>query len=162
MSAPIERPSGQQHSTVAVRGNCALALTQVAIVNYIISFSYPVKCILKLLIDIGPMKYRTFHFSTCPLVLFAGLSTCQYAWAFHSEAEEELLNMLPALQKEETTWPELRSMGVGWWLRSTNKLRRCIEKVRQLMALANYHYQYWSLCLKYKQWPSARFVNCIV
>lgn len=62
-----------------------------------------------------------------------GLSTCHYAWAFHSEAEEELLNMLPALQKGEPTWPELRSMGVGWWLRSTNKLRRCIEKVRQLM-----------------------------
>ncbi|MEQ2199428.1 hypothetical protein XENOCAPTIV_027258, partial [Xenoophorus captivus] len=58
-----------------------------------------------------------------------GLSTCQYAWAFHSEAEEELLNMLPALQKGETTWAELRAMGVGWWLRSTNKLRRCIEKV---------------------------------
>lgn len=70
--------------------------------------------------------------------------------------------MLPALQKEETTWPELRSMGVGWWLRSTNKLRRCIEKVRQLMAFANYHYQFRSLCLKYKQWPSASFVNCIV
>ncbi|KAM7391388.1 hypothetical protein PAMP_022082 [Pampus punctatissimus] len=45
------------------------------------------------------------------------------------QAEEELLNMLPALQKGEPTWPELRSMGVGWWLRSTNKLRRCIEKV---------------------------------
>ncbi|XP_055017925.1 dmX-like protein 1 [Boleophthalmus pectinirostris] len=58
-----------------------------------------------------------------------GLSTCHYAWAFHSDAEEELLNMLPALQKDEPTWPELRSMGVGWWLRSTNKLRRCIEKV---------------------------------
>uniref|UniRef100_A0A3B4BDG4 RAVE complex protein Rav1 C-terminal domain-containing protein n=1 Tax=Periophthalmus magnuspinnatus TaxID=409849 RepID=A0A3B4BDG4_9GOBI len=58
-----------------------------------------------------------------------GLSTCHYAWAFHSDAEEELLNMLPALQKDEPTWSELRSMGVGWWLRSTNKLRRCIEKV---------------------------------
>ncbi|KAM9810580.1 dmX-like protein 1 [Neosynchiropus ocellatus] len=62
-------------------------------------------------------------------LLRQGLSTCHYAWAFHSEAEEELLNMLPALQKGEPTWPELRSMGVGWWLRSTNKLRRCIEKV---------------------------------
>ncbi|XP_067270720.1 dmX-like protein 1 [Pseudorasbora parva] len=58
-----------------------------------------------------------------------GLSTCHYAWAFHSEAEEELLHMLPALQKGEPTWPDLRAMGVGWWLRSTNKLRRCIEKV---------------------------------
>uniref|UniRef100_A0A671L0G7 DmX-like protein 1 n=1 Tax=Sinocyclocheilus anshuiensis TaxID=1608454 RepID=A0A671L0G7_9TELE len=62
-------------------------------------------------------------------LLCQGLSTCHYAWAFHSEAEEELLNMLPALQKGEPTWPELRAMGMGWWLRSTNKLRRCIEKV---------------------------------
>uniref|UniRef100_A0A3P9AEL0 RAVE complex protein Rav1 C-terminal domain-containing protein n=1 Tax=Esox lucius TaxID=8010 RepID=A0A3P9AEL0_ESOLU len=57
------------------------------------------------------------------------LSTGHYVWAFHSEAEEELLNMLPAMQKGDPTWPELRAMGVGWWLRSTNKLRRCIEKV---------------------------------
>lgn len=42
--------------------------------------------------------------------------------------------MLPSLQKNDPTWPELRSMGVGWWLRSTNKLRRCIEKVRSLMS----------------------------
>lgn len=37
--------------------------------------------------------------------------------------------MLPCMQKGEPTWPELKAMGVGWWLRSTNKLRRCIEKV---------------------------------
>lgn len=73
-------------------------------------------------------------FCTCAFHLSAGLSTCHYAWAFHSEAEEELLNMLPALQKGEPTWPELRSMGVGWWLRSTNKLRRCIEKVKRKMS----------------------------
>ena len=59
----------------------------------------------------------------------AGLSTSHYAWAFHSEAEEELLNMLPALQKGDPAWPELRAMGLGWWLRSTPRLRRCIEKV---------------------------------
>uniref|UniRef100_A0A8C5CXB7 Dmx like 1 n=1 Tax=Gadus morhua TaxID=8049 RepID=A0A8C5CXB7_GADMO len=62
-------------------------------------------------------------------LLRQGLSTCHFAWAFHSEAEEELLNMLPAHQRGEPSWTELRSMGLGWWLRSTNKLRRCIEKV---------------------------------
>lgn len=72
---------------------------------------------------------------SCSFLTPSGLSMCHYAWAFHSEAEEELLNMLPALQKGEPTWPELRSMGVGWWLRSTNKLRRCIEKVRQRIML---------------------------
>lgn len=38
--------------------------------------------------------------------------------------------MLPALQKDDPTWHELRAMGVGWWLRSSSRLRRCMEKVR--------------------------------
>lgn len=89
------------------------------------------ECGLKFLLSV---RLHTFLSTSLPpahrvQLLRQGLSTCHYAWAFHSEAEEELLNMLPALQKGEPTWPELRSMGVGWWLRSTNKLRRCIEKV---------------------------------
>ncbi|KAK2899244.1 hypothetical protein Q8A67_010662 [Cirrhinus molitorella] len=89
------------------------------------------ECGLKFLLAV---RLHTFLLTSLPPAHRAqlscqGLSTCHYAWAFHSEAEEELLNMLPALQKGEPTWPELRAMGVGWWLRSTNKLRRCIEKV---------------------------------
>uniref|UniRef100_A0A3B5LTZ7 Dmx like 1 n=1 Tax=Xiphophorus couchianus TaxID=32473 RepID=A0A3B5LTZ7_9TELE len=88
------------------------------------------ECGLKFLLAV---RLHTFLLTSLPPVhraqLLRQLSTCQYAWAFHSEAEEELLNMLPALQKGEPTWAELRAMGVGWWLRSTNKLRRCIEKV---------------------------------
>ncbi|XP_041855596.1 dmX-like protein 1 isoform X2 [Melanotaenia boesemani] len=89
------------------------------------------ECGLKFLLAV---RLHTFLSTSLPpahraQLLRQGLSTCHYAWAFHSEAEEELLNMLPALQKGEPTWPELRSMGIGWWLRSTDKLRRCIEKV---------------------------------
>uniref|UniRef100_A0A8C5GTE0 RAVE complex protein Rav1 C-terminal domain-containing protein n=1 Tax=Gouania willdenowi TaxID=441366 RepID=A0A8C5GTE0_GOUWI len=89
------------------------------------------ECGLKFLLAV---RLHTFLSTSMPpahraQLLREGLSTCHYAWAFHSEAEEELLHMLPVLQKGEPTWPELRSMGVGWWLRSTNKLRRCIEKV---------------------------------
>ncbi|XP_077146958.1 dmX-like protein 1 isoform X1 [Ranitomeya variabilis] len=58
-----------------------------------------------------------------------GLSTGDFAWAFHSVAEEELLATLPAMQKGDPTWAELRAMGVGWWVRNTNSLRRCIEKI---------------------------------
>ncbi|XP_063820250.1 dmX-like protein 1 isoform X2 [Pseudophryne corroboree] len=58
-----------------------------------------------------------------------GLSTSHFAWAFHSVAEEELLATLPAMQKGDPTWAELRAMGVGWWMRNINSLRRCIEKV---------------------------------
>ncbi|XP_056393355.1 dmX-like protein 1 isoform X2 [Hyla sarda] len=58
-----------------------------------------------------------------------GLSTSHFAWAFHSVAEEELLATLPAMQKGDPTWAELRAMGVGWWVRNTNNLRKCIEKI---------------------------------
>lgn len=61
--------------------------------------------------------------------LSSGLSTSHYAWAFHSVAEEELLSMLPAMQKDDPTWSELRAMGVGWWVRNSRTLRRCMEKV---------------------------------
>ncbi|XP_027023135.2 dmX-like protein 1 isoform X2 [Tachysurus fulvidraco] len=89
------------------------------------------ECGLKFLLAV---RLHTFLLTSLPPVhraqlLCQGLSTCHFTWAFHSEAEEELLNMLPCMQKAEPTWPELKAMGVGWWLRSTNKLRRCIEKV---------------------------------
>ncbi|KQK77593.1 hypothetical protein AAES_123971 [Amazona aestiva] len=58
-----------------------------------------------------------------------GLSTSHFAWAFHSVAEEELLSMLPAMQKGDPAWSELRAMGVGWWVRNIHSLRKCIEKV---------------------------------
>ncbi|XP_048383976.2 dmX-like protein 1 isoform X5 [Stegostoma tigrinum] len=80
------------------------------------------------------MRLHTFLLTSLPPVyraqlLHQGLSTCHFAWAFHSEAEEELLNMIPAMQRGDPHWSELRAMGVGWWVRSTNILRRCIEKV---------------------------------
>lgn len=60
----------------------------------------------------------------------AGLSTCHFAWAFHSEAEEELLNMIPAMQRGDPQWSELRAVGVGWWIRNINTLRKMVEKVQ--------------------------------
>ncbi|XP_034288574.1 dmX-like protein 2 isoform X1 [Pantherophis guttatus] len=62
-------------------------------------------------------------------LLHQGVSTCHFAWAFHSEAEEELINMLPAIQRGDPQWSELRTMGIGWWVRNINTLRRCMEKV---------------------------------
>ncbi|XP_015198420.2 dmX-like protein 2 isoform X3 [Lepisosteus oculatus] len=62
-------------------------------------------------------------------LLHQGLSTCHFAWAFHSEAEEELLNMIPAMQRGDPQWSELRAVGVGWWVRNINTLRRMVEKV---------------------------------
>lgn len=70
--------------------------------------------------------------------IFLGLSTSHFAWAFHSVAEEELLNMLPTMQKDNPTWSELRAMGVGWWVRNICILRNCIEKVSILYWYENY------------------------
>ncbi|XP_072421197.1 dmX-like protein 2 isoform X1 [Chiloscyllium punctatum] len=80
------------------------------------------------------MRLHTCLLTSLPPVyrlqlLHQGLSTCHFAWAFHSEAEEELLNMIPAMQKGDPQWSELKAMGVGWWVRNINTLRKTIEKV---------------------------------
>uniref|UniRef100_A0A8D3BIK4 Dmx-like 2 n=1 Tax=Scophthalmus maximus TaxID=52904 RepID=A0A8D3BIK4_SCOMX len=62
-------------------------------------------------------------------LLHQGLSTCHFAWAFHSEAEEEQLNMIPAMQRGDPQWSELRAVGVGWWIRNINTLRKMVEKL---------------------------------
>lgn len=72
----------------------------------------------------------------------SGLSTGHFAWAFHSVAEEELLNMLPAMQKDDPTWSELRAMGVGWWVRNARILRRCIEKVSIYLVIKIVYFEY--------------------
>ncbi|XP_055478446.1 dmX-like protein 1 [Psammomys obesus] len=88
------------------------------------------ECGLKFLLAV---RLHTFLTTSLPAyraqLLHQGLSTGHFAWAFHSVAEEELLNMLPAMQKDDPTWSELRAMGVGWWVRNARILRKCIEKV---------------------------------
>ncbi|KAF6356813.1 Dmx like 1 [Rhinolophus ferrumequinum] len=88
------------------------------------------ECGLKFLLAV---RLHTFLTTSLPAyraqLLHQGLSTSHFAWAFHSVAEEELLNMLPAMQKDNPTWSELRAMGVGWWVRNIRILRKCIEKV---------------------------------
>ena len=57
------------------------------------------------------------------------LSPQDFIWAFHSDAESDLLSSIPCVQSDKCSWPELREAGVGWWLRSNDALRRLIEKV---------------------------------
>ena len=49
--------------------------------------------------------------------------------AFHSESEEELLGMIPSVSKGTPAWLELRELGVAWWVKNDNTLRKLIEKV---------------------------------
>ncbi len=59
------------------------------------------------------------------------LPTSDFIWAFHSEAENELLAVIPCVQEDKLMWAELRDVGVGWWLRSSDKLRLLVERVRE-------------------------------
>lgn len=58
------------------------------------------------------------------------VAPADFIWAFHSDAEMELLSAVPCVQMDELSWAELRNAGVGWWLRSSDTLRRVMEKVR--------------------------------
>lgn len=58
-----------------------------------------------------------------------GLATSYLIWGFHSESEEELLSLIPSVAKNTPSWPELRELGVAWWVRNNTTLRRLMEKV---------------------------------
>ncbi|XP_015840615.1 dmX-like protein 2 isoform X1 [Tribolium castaneum] len=56
-----------------------------------------------------------------------GVGTNNLAWAYHSESQEELLNLIPSYAKGEPTWPQLRELGVGWWIRNLALLKQCVQ-----------------------------------
>lgn len=58
-----------------------------------------------------------------------GLSTSCIVWAFHSEAQEELVQLIVAQHKNNLKWSTLRELGVGWWIRNNATLRRLLEIV---------------------------------
>ncbi|XP_003368273.1 regulator of V-ATPase in vacuolar membrane protein 1 [Trichinella spiralis] len=58
-----------------------------------------------------------------------GLPSANLIWALHSESENELFNSLSCVQRNEANWSDLRSLGVGWWLKSLQSLRLCFEKI---------------------------------
>ncbi len=74
-------------------------------------------------------NYVTLSESLPPNVTPDRLPPSDFIWAFHSEAETELLAAIPCVQEDKLMWAELRDVGVGWWLRSSDKLRLLIERV---------------------------------
>lgn len=58
-----------------------------------------------------------------------GVVSSNVVWAFHSEGEEELLNLIPNYAKGQVKWSQLRELGVGWWLRNQTLLKTCVEKL---------------------------------
>ncbi|XP_053689152.1 dmX-like protein 2 isoform X2 [Sabethes cyaneus] len=66
-----------------------------------------------------------------------GVGTANIVWAFHSESEEELLNLIPSYAKGQPKWHVLKELGVGWWLRNNSLLRQCIERLAKASFQAN-------------------------
>ena len=57
------------------------------------------------------------------------ITSASYAWAFHSDLQEDLLGMLPCMVKNKPVWSELKIFGVGWWIRNKSVITRLFEKV---------------------------------
>ncbi|KAM8719971.1 hypothetical protein ACLKA7_006087 [Drosophila subpalustris] len=80
------------------------------------------------------MKHFTYLLRCLPLQQRAqfqrqGVGTANIVWAYHSESEEELLHLIPSYAKGDLRWATLRDLGVGYWLKNINTLRRCVEKL---------------------------------
>ncbi|XP_064475038.1 dmX-like protein 2 [Ornithodoros turicata] len=80
------------------------------------------------------VRHHTYLLRCLPLVQRKqlqrqGLGPHHLVWAFHSETQEELVQLIPAFQKANTRWAELKELGVAWWVRSNQLLRKIIEKV---------------------------------
>lgn len=86
------------------------------------------------------MKHYTYLLRCLPLVQRTqfqkqGVVSSNVVWAFHSESEEEILNLIPSYAKGQFRWSTLKELGVGFWLRNNTLLRQCIEK----LAKSSYH-----------------------
>ncbi|KAL5274949.1 DMXL1 family protein [Megaselia abdita] len=80
------------------------------------------------------MKHYTYLLRCLPLNqrgIFQkqGVGTSNIVWAFHSDNEEDLLNLIPSYTKGILKWSTLRESGVGYWLRNTTILKTCVEKL---------------------------------
>lgn len=80
------------------------------------------------------MKHFTYLLRCLPLVQRTqfqkqGVGTSNIVWAFHSESEEEMLNLIPSYAKNQAKWSTLKELGVGWWLRNNTLLRLCVERL---------------------------------
>lgn len=87
------------------------------------------------------MKHYAYLLRCLPLVQRTqfqrqGVGTSNLVWAFHSESEEEMLNLIPSYAKNQAKWSTLKELGVGWWLRNNTLLKQCIEKLAKAAYMA--------------------------
>jgi len=114
-----------------------------------VNFSQTVdNCGLKFLLAVRSFNYLIRTLPSNERNKLKDIGTANYAWAFHSECEQELLNSIPLYsanssnikttidenndeQKQNNLllWPYLKQYGVGWWLKNIQLLRTVIERV---------------------------------
>ncbi|CAH1131144.1 unnamed protein product [Ceutorhynchus assimilis] len=78
------------------------------------------------------MKHYSYLLRCLPLAQRSqfqknGVGSNNLAWAFHSESQEELLNLIPSYAKGAPTWTQLRELGAGWWIRNLALLRQSVQ-----------------------------------
>lgn len=61
----------------------------------------------------------------------SGIGNHNLVWAFHSDSQDELISLIPCIQRNKPEWTELREFGIGWWVKKLEVLRKLIEKVAQ-------------------------------
>jgi hypothetical protein len=49
--------------------------------------------------------------------------------------------MIPSVSKGTPSWLELRELGVAWWVKNDNTLRKLIEKVAKAAFQVCYRYK---------------------
>ncbi|XP_074603304.1 rabconnectin-3 alpha isoform X2 [Brevipalpus obovatus] len=87
-------------------------------------------CGLRFLLTMRQHTYllRCLPFAHRRLLQKNGLSSASLVWAFHSETQEELVQLIPSVSKGAPKWTELKELGAGWWIRSNFVLKRLIEQ----------------------------------
>ncbi|XP_037074654.1 dmX-like protein 2, partial [Pollicipes pollicipes] len=58
-----------------------------------------------------------------------GLTSSYVVWGFHSESQEELLQLVPSVARGQPLWRELQQLGCGWWIRSNTRLKQLVEQI---------------------------------
>ncbi|OQR78759.1 dmX protein 2 [Tropilaelaps mercedesae] len=56
-----------------------------------------------------------------------GLAPHSIVWAFHSETQDELIQLV--LNQNNLKWTDLKDLGVGWWCKNNTSLKKLIERV---------------------------------
>ncbi|CAM4805811.1 unnamed protein product [Rotaria magnacalcarata] len=90
-------------------------------------------CGLRFLIDVQRYIYLSRMATPPNLQANASLkhiiTSASYAWAFHSDLQEDLLGMIPCMVKNKPLWSELKLFGVGWWIRNKSIITKLFERL---------------------------------